>query len=253
MSESGRTEAGPKTPASKARGSEARPKAPQMDVSARARLQGFARRHGQPDPPSDGEVGGGKKDTPEERAKNAERAAKESSIKSQADKAALQEALNRAVLAESALQSYETRAGTDKTTLQAALDRAVQAESNLKRLDTANSNLRTELGSTKDTVIRLRAELEQVRAQASAGARREGTPPPGAGDSKGYYKTLGLDPHIFDGLSDAQAERLAKSIYRAQSMIYHPDILGSGNEQKMKDIDNAYDTFKKSDLRRAYR
>lgn len=226
-------------------GTETRPKTPPMTDALKARLRDFNRRHGQPDPfgSSAGEQGatdpakqGGRKEPPSDPKKALE---------------------DKVLEAEKRAQEAEVRAQADKMALHEALGRAILAESSLRHVEAANVNVNRELGAARDDVRRLRGELEQARAQArthaAGGMGRESASSTGAGDSKGYYRALGLDSHVFEGMTEEQIGRMVKAVYRVQAMIHHTDMPGAHDEQRIKDINNARDTFLNPIARGSYR
>lgn len=60
-------------------------------------------------------------------------------------------------------------------------------------------------------------------------------------DPEGHFAAIGLHPNAFEGLSKEEAEDLINKNYKVRAKKYHPDK--SGDEQKMKDLNNARDFF----------
>ncbi|TSC90170.1 MAG: DnaJ subfamily C member 7 [Microgenomates group bacterium Gr01-1014_5] len=102
--------------------------------------------------------------------------------------------------------------------------RLKETEVNLSTQRSENANLRVEVGS-----LRARnAELSSTRASTQ-------TP-------HEYYTLLGIDPKALKDLSEEDIQRVLLSMYRAFSLIYHPDK--GGDSRKMKLINTAYEALK---------
>ena len=57
---------------------------------------------------------------------------------------------------------------------------------------------------------------------------------------KKYYDILGLKYNA--------TEKEIKSVYRKLSKIYHPDMVGTGNEEMFKKVNNAYKEIEKNNF-----
>lgn len=71
-------------------------------------------------------------------------------------------------------------------------------------------------------------------------------------DPKGYYRTLGIHPQAFDGLTDEQAEELLKRHYRFFAQQFHPDVYHGADKEKIRLIIEAYEFLKDPNKRKHY-
>lgn len=119
-------------------------------------------------------------------------------------------------------------------------------------------------GQLKDTVLDFVEDTaydvqEMLWAQQEAQAKAQSVPPPRPGKrprtgynpppptpirAPAYYSVLGVAP-------DAPQE-VVQAAYRALSRIYHPDVPKTGNAEKMKKINRAYEVLKDAEQRAEY-
>lgn len=158
----------------------------------------------------------------------------------------LQKAENRARSAEARAEAAEELANSARVTANrmselydSARKEAALAQEQLKGKQFEARRLEQALQNAEAANSRLRALL-----RAGTGTQIEG-------DSKGYYRALGLNPNTLKGLSDAQAETILSGIYRAQAKVNHPDH--GGNTDRMKSLNVAYEILSDPAKRRNYR
>lgn len=112
-------------------------------------------------------------------------------------------------------------------------------------LGTRNTNLLEENRQLKSSEQRWRNSAKEWRELAE---RRTATTD--LLDPEGYCKVLGIDPKLVRTLPSGKLERLLTSLYRAYSLVHHPDT--GGNTEAMKAVNTAYDFLKNPQKRRTY-
>ena len=69
-------------------------------------------------------------------------------------------------------------------------------------------------------------------------------------DPKGYCKVFGINPKLLRTLSAATLDKLLISLYRARSLVLHPDV--GGDQEDMSALNLAYDFLRDPQKRASY-
>lgn len=128
-----------------------------------------------------------------------------------------------------------------------AVQRAQSAEDEAQRLSTALRRAEERERFERGRAEKLLADLKvvndlnhslRIRLNEQTSIRSEGT---SGNSSAKYFKDLGLDSQVLNGMSDSDAIKLIESMRKARSQIEHPDR--GGDIEKMKKINAAADAL----------
>lgn len=127
----------------------------------------------------------------------------------------------------------------------------VRYDANLKAAERKISELEVRIGQKNENI----STLKQANARLLKEKQRTGGSEDLLNrlDPKKYYQRLGLNPMVLRDVDDDLLGKIIKSAYRNMAMNFHSDRPGrNGDEEKMKDINEAGQFLDDKDKRRRY-